>query len=61
MKTILRIPFKPAKEDPSWLLKAHSGRKMDAIEVEEYMLYMHEKEHNQLVNDFIMIGVPGQG
>ena len=46
MKTKLKIPFEPAPLDPSWLLKAHSGRRMDAIEVEQYMAYAYELEHN---------------
>lgn len=34
MKTYLRIPYERAPEDPSWLMKAHAGRKLDPIEAE---------------------------
>lgn len=42
MKTIWKIPFKRAIPDPEWLMKAHSGRKMDPIEIEEF--YRHKYE-----------------
>ena len=38
-KTYLRIPFKRAPEDPEWMLKVKSGRKLNPIEVEQY--YKH--------------------
>jgi len=44
MKTIWKIPYKRAPVDPEWLMKFHSGRKMDPIEIEEY--YRHKYEEN---------------
>ena len=49
MKTYLKIPYQRAPEDPSWLQKAHSGRKMDPIELEEYLLYKFDLEHKKLL------------
>ena len=45
MKTYLLIPFEPAPEDPSWMYKARSGRKMNPLEAEEYMKSKHDSEH----------------
>jgi hypothetical protein len=45
MKTYLKIPYERAPEDPVWLTKAHAGRKLDPIEVEEFMLHKHTLEH----------------
>lgn len=45
MKTFLNIPFKAAPQDPSWFLKAKSGRKMNPIEAEEYLQWKHENEY----------------
>jgi hypothetical protein len=61
MKTVLRIPFEPAPVDPSWLLKGHSGRKMDALEVEHFMAYQFERDHQNLISDFQMSGIPSKG
>ena len=49
MKTYLKIPYQRAPEDPSWLQKAHSGRKMDPIELEEYLLYKFDLDHKKLL------------
>jgi len=43
MKTIWKIPFKRAIPDPEWLMKAHSGRKMDPLEVEEFYRHKYEQ------------------
>ena len=51
MKTVMRIPWKRAPEDPSWLTKAHAGRKMDAIEVEEWYRHLHNRNHEALLKD----------
>ena len=44
MKTILLIPVVPAKEDPSWMIKKHAGKKLDPIEAEEYYNYLYEED-----------------
>ena len=61
MKTVLKIPHKPAPADPEWLLKAHSGRKMDPIEIEQYLVYKFDLDHKKLLQDRQMEGIPGFG
>ena len=61
MKTYLRIPYQRAPEDPSWLSKAHAGRKLDPIELEEYLHFKYEKEHRKLLDDQQFDGIPGYG
>jgi hypothetical protein len=34
MKTYLKIPYELAPNDPDWLLKAHSRKKLDPLEAE---------------------------
>jgi hypothetical protein len=45
MKTIWRIPYERAPVDPSWLVKAHAGRKLDNLESEEWYRHIHDKGH----------------
>jgi hypothetical protein len=45
MKTVLQIPFEKAPQDPSWMAKVKTGKKLDAIEMEEYILFKHEKSY----------------
>lgn len=61
MKTYLKIPFERAPEDPVWLSKAHAGRKLDPIEVEEFMEHKYQTDYQKLVNDKNFDGVPGYG
>ena len=51
MRAVVRIAGKRAPEDPSWLTKAHAGRKMDAIEVEEWYRHLHNRNHEALLKD----------
>ena len=61
MKTFLKIPFEPAPEDPSWMFKARSGKKMSPPEAEEYFKWKHDKEHYRLISDNTCHGVPSNG
>ena len=61
MKTFLRIPFAPAPEDPAWMYKAKSGRKMNPWEVEEYLKWKHEIEHKKLMAETNYEGIPANG
>ncbi len=46
------IPFEAAPKDPEWLLKAYAKEKLNALEMEEYLRYSFEKEHQKrLVQD----------
>lgn len=61
MRTIVLIPTEPAPEDPSWLIKKHSHRKLDPIEIEEYFSYEWEKDHKFLVRGRDgWVGVPSR-
>jgi hypothetical protein len=39
MKTVLLIPFEPAPADPTWLVKAQAGKKLDPLEVEQFFRF----------------------
>lgn len=61
MRTVMRIPWKRAPDDPSWLTKAHAGKKLDAIEVEQWYRHKYNREHEALLKDKLFDGVPGSG
>lgn len=45
MKTFMRIPYKRAPEDPSWMIKSKAGRRLDPIEVEELHRWKFDTSH----------------
>ena len=62
MKTILLIPTHPAPEDPEWIQKGHSGRKMDSIEAEQWFKYKYDQDWKKWKTDTETVtGVPGNG
>lgn len=54
----MRIPYQRAPEDPSWLLKAKAGRKLDALEAEEYFHYKFDRDFDEFVKLNNFFGVP---
>jgi hypothetical protein len=50
MKTLVLIPFEPAPKEPDWLIKKHAGKKLDALEMEEYYFFKNEIDHRYLTS-----------
>ena len=42
MFTEVLIPVEPAPEDPLWIIKKKSGKKLNGVEANEYMKWKHE-------------------
>jgi len=38
----MKIPFEKPPEDPSWMIKKRSGKKLNPLEAEEYFKYKFE-------------------
>lgn len=48
MKTIVKIPFERAPEDPSWIIKRKSGKVLTSDESQEYYKFEFEKELKEM-------------
>jgi hypothetical protein len=58
MFTEVLIPMEPAPADPTWMIKRHSGKKLDPLELEEYYEYIFQKDHQALITDRNWRGMP---
>lgn len=61
MKTIVLIPTHPAPVDPTWLTKRHAGRKLNALEAQEYYKDVFDRELEWLKVQGNWNGIPGRG
>ncbi len=43
MFTEVLIPVEPAPEDPLWIIKKKSGKKLNGEEADEYMKWKHDQ------------------
>lgn len=50
MFTEVLIPIQPAPKDPKWMIKKHAGKKLDPLEIEEYLKFKHDNENKYLVS-----------
>ena len=58
MFTVMKIPTQRAPEDPSWVVKKKSGRRLDPVEYEEYFKNKYDEEFTKLINEKSFEGVP---
>ena len=58
MFTVVRIPYSRAPEDPTWMAKVRTGRKLNPLEANMYYEKLYTDEMNLLQKDTAFDGIP---